>query len=128
MNTLKIVKGKDITLLVNSTPLCFVTEFTASELRENYPIREMLCADDVDNILLKKKYKITLTALSLFDSSVFCAEPFELTVSDDNNEYTYNGCTLVGITRDITGEKPVVDKYEIQAQGLKQREVLYEQG
>jgi len=123
MNTLRIVKGRDITLSVNSVPLCFVTEFSASQIRENYPIKEMLSADNVDDIILCQKYKIRMTALSLFDSSVFDMEPFTITVSDDSSEFVYSGCTLVGVTRDIAGEKPITDKYEIVADTMEQREV-----
>ena len=127
MNTLKILKGRDINLSVNSQPLSFVTEFSATEKSTTYPIKEMLSDEVVDHIIRDKKYKITLTALSLFDFSVFDSEPFSIVVSSDNVCYTYGGCRLLGVTHDVKAEKPITDRYEIEAQSLKLREVCYEQ-
>lgn len=123
MNTLRILKGKDIVLSVGTHELSFVTEFTAVSEGNSYPVKEMLNEENVDNIILDKKYKISITALSLFDESVFDIEPFELTVSDENKEYVYTGCRVVKVARDIKAVNPIENKFELEAVSMEQREV-----
>ncbi len=119
MNTLRITKGSDVKLSVDGESLFFVTDFCAQESCEQYPIREFLSDTDVDKIMLKKNYKITITALSHLDKAVFCKDFFTLTVDDSDTVYEYLSCQLLDHTRDIKPDKPIVDKYTIIASDMK---------
>ncbi len=126
MNTLKISKGKDISISVDETPLCFVTEFVAKEVTRQYKIEEFLSENEVCNLRLEKKYMLYITALSHLDSKVFEKEDFTLKVYDENTVYEYCGCRLTEKVRDVKASTPMVDKYTIVASQLKILEGLYE--
>lgn len=119
MNTLKILRGKDIVISVNYEQLCFVKNFSAKEVADAYKIEEILSDDVVDFIKLKKGYVLTIEALSHFDSSVFGREPFTVTVDDGEASYQYFDCRLVKKERDVNADKPIIDRYTIVALKLK---------
>lgn len=119
MNTLRITKGNDIEIAVNGQMLCFVTDFVAQEKHEVYEIEEMLSDESIDNIVLKTSYELSITALSHLDSKVFDKENFTITVCDKTKMYEYSNCLLKSKVRDVSGSKPVVDKYTIVASSMK---------
>lgn len=123
MNTLRIVKGKDIEICVNGDVLCFVTDFVAKEQRRFYKIDEILSEDSVDEIELACTYQLTVTALSHFDSSVFENDGFTLTVNDKSEIYEYSGCRLIEKRLDVNASGPIVNKFIIEAKSLNAQEV-----
>lgn len=126
MNTLRILKGKDITLSVDGTVLCFVTDFVAQESSDVYKIEEFLSDSEVDNINLQKSYVITITALTHLNQSVFDKESFTLRIDDSSTAYEYVNCRLKDKKREILSSKPITDKYTIIASDMKVLEGLCE--
>lgn len=126
MNTLRILKGKDITLSVDDTVLCFVTDFVAQESSDVYKIEEFLSDSEVDSINFKKSYVITITALTHLNQRVFDKENFTLRIDDGNTAYEYINCRLKDKKREILSSKPITDKYTIIASDMKVLEGLYE--
>ncbi|MBE6824879.1 MAG: hypothetical protein E7513_05980 [Ruminococcaceae bacterium] len=126
MNTLRILKGKDITITVDGTVLCFVTDFVAHESEERYEIEEILNSDAVDSVQLRKSYELNITALTHFNKKVFEKQPFTLRVCDGDTAYEYVSCRLKSYYRDVNSSKPIVDKYTIVAQDMKVLEGQYE--
>ncbi len=126
MNTLRILKGKDITISVDGTVLCFVTDFVAQESEERYEIKEFLSNEPVDSVELKKCYELKITALTHFNKKVFEKQPFTLRVCDGDTAYEYVSCRLKSAVRDVNASKPIVDKYTIVAQDMKVLEGQYE--
>ena len=126
MNTLRISKGKDVELSVDNELLCFVTDFSAKEINDSYPISEFLSDTYVDELPLKKRYELSITALSHLDSSVFDKDSFELSVTLKDSKYVYKNCHLKSKLKDINASKPIVDRYTIVATELEVMEVAYE--
>lgn len=124
MNTLRILKGSDITICVDDVVLCFVTDFVAKESSDVYKIEEFLSEDEVDSIKLKDSYVLSITALTHLDSSVFDKDSFTITVDDGNTIYEYTNCRLKEKKRDILSSKPIVDKYTIVASQMRVLEGL----
>ncbi len=124
MNTLRILKGSDITICVDDVVLCFVTDFVAKESSDVYKIEEFLSEDEVDSIKLKDSYVLNITALTHLDSSVFDKDSFTITVDDGNTIYEYTNCRLKEKKRDILSSKPIVDKYTIVASQMRVLEGL----
>lgn len=126
MNTLRITRGKDVTLSVNGDLLCFVTDFSAKEISESYPISEFLSDTYVTQLPLKKRYELTITALSHLDEKVFEKKAFELSVELSDQKYVYKNCSLIKKQKDVNSDKPIVDRYTIVATELEVMEVAYE--
>ena len=126
MNTLRISKGKDIKICADGEQLFFVTDFFAEENVGRYKISEFMSMDEVDSIVLKKNYKLTLTALSHLNSRVFSNDNFTVTVYDIDKVYEYSDCHLECKKRQVSQNKPVVDVYTIVASKLNIKEVSYE--
>lgn len=126
MNTLRILKGRDISLLIDNTELCFVKEFCAKEMCDYYKIEEILNDNEVDYLKRNTGYVLTIVALSHLDSSVFSKDNFTLSVSDGENTYDYVRCKLKEKVRDIEPSKEILDKYTIIASDLKILEGVYE--
>ena len=126
MNTLRISKGKDVELFVDDELLCFVTDFSAKEICDSYPISEFLSDTYVDELPLKTKYELSITSLSHLDSKVFEAEPFELSVVLSDIKYVYKNCHLINKQEDINPNKPVSDRYTIVSTELEVLEVAYD--
>jgi len=118
MNTLKITKGSDAKIYADDKLLFFVTDFTAQQTGQTYPIREFLREDNVDNIILDSKYEIKITALSHLQKSVFEEDDFCIAVCVDDVTYRYLSCTLVNHKRVINPSKPILDSYTIVADSL----------
>ncbi len=119
MNTLRILKGKDITITIDDTVLCFVTDFVAKETKDVYNIEEILSDEYVDTIALKESYVLTITALTHLNEELFKREPFVLRVSDGENIYEYSGCVVKSKVRDASASKPIVDKYTVTANKMR---------
>lgn len=124
MNTLRILKGSDVTICVDDVVLCFVTDFVAQESRDVYKIEEFLSDDEFDTVTYKDSYVLSITALSHLDSSVFDKDSFTITVDDSNTVYEYSGCRLKEKKRDIESSKHIVDKYTIVATNMRVLEGL----
>ncbi len=124
MNTLRILRGSDITICVDDVVLCFVTDFVAKESREVYKIEEFLSDEAFDAVPQKDGYVLSITALSHLDSSVFDKDSFTITVDDSNTIYEYIGCHLKEKKRDIASSKHIVDKYTIVANKMRVLEGL----
>ncbi len=122
MNTLRILKGKDITITVDDTVLCFVTDFVAKETSDVYNIEEILSDEYVDSINEKESYVLTITALTHLNEKLFEHEPFVLRVSDGENIYEYSGCVVKEKVRDASASKPIVDKYTVSATKMRELE------
>ena len=118
MNTLRITKGSDAKIYADDTKLFFVTDFTAQQTGRAYPIREFLCDENVDTIILNPKYEIKITALSHLPKSVFEKDNFCITVCVGELTYSYLSCTLVSHTRVVNPSKPITDSYTIVADSL----------
>lgn len=126
MNTLRITKGKDVELFVNDEMLCFVTDFSAKEITDSYPISEFLSEAYVAELPLKTRYELAVTSLSHLDSSVFPNEPFELSVVLSDMKYVYKNCRLIKKQKDVNPDKPVSDRYVIVSTELRVMEVVYD--
>lgn len=126
MNTLRVLKGKDVELAVDGESLCFVVDFSAKEIKDSYPITEFLSDTYVDNIPLKPRYELSVTALSHLDEKVFEKDSFELSVKLSDQKYVYKNCTLIKTQKDVNEDKPIVDRYTIAATQLEITEVAYD--
>ncbi|MBQ8058007.1 MAG: hypothetical protein IJ275_06720 [Ruminococcus sp.] len=126
MNTLRVTRGKDVELFVNDEMLCFVTDFSAKEITDSYPISEFLSEAYVTELPLKTRYELAVTSLSHLDSSVFPNEPFELSVVLSDMKYVYKNCRLIKKQKDVNPDKPVSDRYVIVSTELKVMEVVYD--
>lgn len=126
MNALRISKGKDIKLCVDDEQLCFVTDFSAKEISDSYPVSEILSDIYVAQLPLKKHYVICITALSHLDEKVFDKADFVLSVEIENTKYVYKNCVLKEKQKDVNGAKPIVTKYTLAASELETLEVVYE--
>ncbi len=124
MNTLRILRGSDITICVDDVVLCFVTDFVAKESRDVYKIEEFLSDEEFDTVPLKDSYVLSITALSHLDSSVFDKDGFTITVDDSSTIYEYTNCRLKEKKRDIASSKHIVDKYTIVASKMRVLEGL----
>ena len=126
MNTLRVLKGKDVELAVNGELLCFVIDFSAKEIKDSYPITEILSDTCVHNVPLTPRYELNVTALSHLDGRVFEQDCFELSVMLSEQKYVYKNCTLTKKQKDINEDKPIVDGYTITATQLEVMEVVYD--
>lgn len=126
MNTLRVLKGKDVELAVNGESLCFVVEFSAKEIKDSYPITEFLSDTYVESVPLKPLYELNVTALSHLDSRVFEEDSFELSVMLSDQKYVYKNCSLTKKQKDVNEDKPIVDRYTITATQLEVTEVVYD--
>lgn len=118
MNTLRITKGSDAKIYADNSQLFFVTDFTAQQTGRVYPIREFLCDENVDTIILNPKYEIKITALSHLSKSVFEKDNFCITVCVGELTYSYLSCTLISHIRVVNPSKPISDSYTIVADSL----------
>lgn len=126
MNTLRISKGKDVELFVDDELLCFVTDFSAKEICDSYPISEFLSDTYVDELPLKTRYELTVTSLGHLDAKVFDKDAFELSVVLSDIKYVYKNCHLINKQEDINPNKPVSDRYTIVSTELEVLEVAYD--
>lgn len=126
MNTLRVLKGKDVELALNGELLCFVVDFSAKEMKDSYPITEFLSDTYVDNIVMKPRYELNITTLSHLDSRVFEKDGFELSVQLSDQKYVYKNCSLIKTQKDVNEDKPIVDRYTIIATQLEVTEVVYD--
>lgn len=122
MNTLRILRGTDISIYVDDSLLCFVTSFVAKESQDVYRIEEFLSDTAVDTVTMRKTYELTITALTHLDDSVFDKEKFTLSVRDHNAVYEYINCRLKSKKRDADSHKPIVDVYTIVATDMRTTE------
>ncbi|MBQ7965095.1 MAG: hypothetical protein IJ331_03320 [Ruminococcus sp.] len=126
MNTLRISKGKDVELFVDDELLCFVTDFSAKEICDSYPISEFLSDTYVDELPLKTRYELNITSLSHLDAKVFDKDAFDLSVVLSDIKYVYKNCHLINKQEDINPNKPVSDRYTIVSTELEVLEVAYD--
>lgn len=126
MNTLRVSKGTDVSIYVNDELTFFVTDFMSDEISDVYDIEEILSNKRVDCINMKKRYILTLTALSTFDSSVFSQETFKISCDLGDCVYEYYPCRLKEKVLDIEPSKPLRNKFIIEALDMKISEGSHE--
>lgn len=123
MNTLRVLKGNDVSIYINDQLMCFVTDFKSSEISDVYRIEEILSNETVATMNLKKRYILTLTALRAFDSTVFSQDGFKVRCELSDCVYEYYPCRLKEKILDVESSKSLTDRYIIEASDMKISEV-----
>ncbi len=121
MTDLRITRSRDIELYIGDEQLYGVTELSAKERYESYPIREYLSGEPFTTVNGKTVIEIRMTVLSLFRYAVLEESGFDLSVVDGETVYCYEGCTVVGHDRGIKAGKLVVDEYLITAEHMRKQ-------
>ncbi len=121
MTDLRITRSRDIELYIGDEQLYGVTELSAKERYESYPIREYLSGEPFATVNGKTVFEIRMTVLSLFRYAVLEESGFDLKVVDGATVYCYEGCTVVGHDRGIKAGKLVVDEYLITAEHMRKQ-------
>lgn len=95
MNELRIVRGTDVKLYADDTPLFGVTSFSAVEKKNTYDVYEYLSADPCECISQGSRYEIELCMMTMFDGQLPSRNGFLLRVADNTGtEYHYENCRV----------------------------------
>lgn len=115
MNELRIVRGTDISLFADDTPLFGITSFSAEEKLLFHEVYEYLSVKPCERIPQGTEYVIRIGMMSLFDHQLPIDEAFTLRLVDDNANYCYGNCRVVGRKTKTEGSGMATEEFTIQA-------------
>lgn len=121
MTELSITRGRDIVLFLNGEPLCGVTHMKA---QSRYPRRELyeyLSSEPYAAAPQGESHEIGLTVLALFSGAIPMEGSFTLLAVDGEEEILYEGCAVIGCSRELMGDKTVADTYTLRADRMTKR-------
>ena len=121
MNDLKIVRGTDVTLLIDDEPLFGMTDFHAEMKAKNHRIYEYLSDKPVATVAGSPGFTIRLSVMTLFCDQFPRNRSFSLTVRMDGMEYVYEGCRLVSTSSEVKGASHGTQVLTIESERMLDR-------
>lgn len=118
MNTVKLTKGKDMTISANGVALDFVTDFSAVQNTSFYEIVEFLSDEGYAVIPMKNTYTIELTALCDMNSAELYKNGFTISAAYGDVTHIYRHCTLKSVQRISKPTQNITEKYTICAKDM----------
>ena len=115
MNELRVVRGTDITLFANDTPLFGITAFSAEEKPLFHEVFEYLNKKPCERIPQGTEHVIRIGMMSLFDHQLPAGEAFTLRLVDGNTTYSYGNCRVVGRKTKTEGNGMATEEFTVQA-------------
>lgn len=119
MSELRIVRGTDVTLYVDTTPLFGVTSFSAVEKKSTYDIYEYLSTEPCERIPQRSSYEIKLSIMALFSDQLPTENGYELRVADGDTEYIYENCRLKEQKTELKGNEKAVEVLILEADRMR---------
>ncbi len=121
MSELRIVRGTDIRMFADDTPLFGVTAFSAAEKPRYHEVYEYLSAQPCDFIRQDTQYEIKLWVMALFDQQLSCEKAFELRIIDDGAIYAYENCRIIENTTAVKGNGRAEAVFTLAADSMRRR-------
>lgn len=115
MNELRVVRGTDIRLFADGTPLFGITSFTAEEKPKFHEVYEYLNTKPCERIPQGVEYVICIGMMALFDRQLSECDGFSLTLVDGNVSYRYDGCHIVGRKTRLDGNDMATEEFTLKA-------------
>ena len=119
MNELRIVRGTDVKLYMNDTPLFGVTSFSAVQKNSTYDVYEYLSAEPCEHVPQGSRYEIKLSMMALFDGQLSADNSFTLRVTDGNTEYRYENCRVTERKTELKGNAKAVEGFTLEADRMR---------
>ena len=126
MNEMRIVRGTDVTLYADSTPLFGVTAFSASEKLRFHEVYEYLNAKPCERIPQGAYYEIQLSMMSLFDHQLPSQAGFTLKAVDGGVTYSYENCRVTGRKTELKGNGHACEVFTVEADELRRTVAQHE--
>ena len=122
MSELRIIRGKDIELKLNGSPLFGVTEFTSTENKVFHEVKEYMSSKVAARVPQQPEYKIKLRAMSMFDPLIPEDGSFTLSLRYEYEEYVYGGCRVLSREKAAKGIGSPESVYSVTAESCIWRE------
>lgn len=115
MNELRVIRGTDISLFADDTPLFGITAFRAEEKPLFHEVYEYLNVKPYERIPQGTEYVIRIGMMSLFDHQLPAVDAFTLRLVDGNITYCYGNCHIVGRKTKTEGNGLATEEFTVQA-------------
>lgn len=119
MNELRIIRGTDVKLYADDTPLFGITEFSAVQKKSYYDVYEYLSAEPREHIPQGAHYEIRLGMMALFDGQLSEQGGFTLRIEDGNMEYRYENCRVTERKTEMKGNAKAVEVLSLAADRMR---------
>ncbi|MBQ3264322.1 MAG: hypothetical protein IJH07_00960 [Ruminococcus sp.] len=121
MNELRIVRGTDVKLYVDQTPLFGVTAFSAVQKPLYHEVYEYLSAKPCERISQGTRYELTLSVMALFDKQLPSQSVFTLSVVDSDTTYYYEGCRVIKQKTAVKGSENAAEVFTLVADSMRRQ-------
>lgn len=126
MNELRIVRGSDVRLYAEDTPLFGVTAFSAKEEISSHKVYEYLSSKPCEYIPQGSRYELELVVMALFDKQLPRESGFVFRVEDGDTSYLYHNCRVVGQKTETKGKDIAFEKIILEADSMEKRVAEHE--
>lgn len=119
MNELRIIRGTDVKLYADDTPLFGITELSAVQKKSYYDVCEYLSGVPCEHIPQGAHYEIKLSFMALFDGQLPAGNVFSLRVTDGSTEYRFDNCRVTEQKTELKGNAKAVDVISLKADRMR---------
>ena len=126
MTEFRLVRGTQITVYADESPLFGLISFSASQQIQYHEVYEYLSAEPCDRVPQGKGYAITMRFLSMFDSQLPEDEAFTLTVADGDTRYIYKDCRMTSRKTELRGNEHAEEVIKAQADTMEKQVIANE--
>ena len=121
MSELRIVRGIDVKLSADNTPLFGVLSFSAVEKIDCHKVYECMSCKPCAYVPQGVTYELRLGVMALFDRQLPTEEAFTLQIADGDTIYDYEGCRVTERKSEIKENGCAVEVFVIGADRLRKR-------
>lgn len=120
MNEIRMIRGTDIRLYADQTPLFGVTAFSAEQKTRFHEVYEYLNAKPCERIPQGTYYTITLQMMTLFDRQL-PQDDFTLDVEDGDTTYRFEHCRVTLQQTKIQGNGHAAAVFTVEADSMRRQ-------
>ena len=121
MNELRIVRGSDVKLYAEDTPVFGVTAFCAKEKINAHKAYEYLSSKPCAVVPQGSHYEIELSVMSLFDKQLPRESGFVFRIEDGDISYRYYNCRVVGQKTETKENDVAFEKIFMEAECMEKQ-------
>ena len=121
MSDLRIIRGSDVRLYADNTPLFGVTALRAVKKQRYHEVYEYLSAEPCERVPQASGYEIELCVMAMFDRQLPEQPGFTLYAVDGLTKYRFVNCRVTGRKTELNGSRSVTEVFTIEADDLREQ-------
>ena len=121
MSELRIVRGTDVKLYADDTPLFGVTAVSAKEKPSYHAVYEYLSAAPCEYIPQGSRYEIEISMMSLFSDQFSGKSGFVFRIADGETSYHYENCRVIEQKTVLDEKNLATERIILEADSMRKR-------